>query len=46
MQNSRHENTLIGAFLDQVPEGMVGHGEDVWFGLLPAPAPVHVDVLS
>jgi hypothetical protein len=42
--NSRHENALVGALLDEVPERVVCHGEDVRLGLLSAPAAVHVDV--
>jgi hypothetical protein len=44
--NLRHENTLVLAFVDQIPESLVGHCEDVRFRLLPTPAPVHVDVLA
>jgi hypothetical protein len=44
--NSRHEDALVGALFDQIPERMVGHGEDVWLGLLSAAPPVHVDVFS
>jgi len=44
--NSRHENALILALVDQVPEGLICHGEDVRFRLLSTSSPVHVDVLS
>ena len=44
--NSRHENALVGAFLYEVAKSMVGHREDMWFGLFSTPSPVHVDVFS
>jgi hypothetical protein len=44
--NSRYEDALVGALLDQIPESMVCHGKDMRLGLLSAPAAVHVDVFS
>jgi hypothetical protein len=42
----RHEDTLVLAFVYQIPERLVGHREDVRFRLFPTPSPVHVDVLA
>ena len=41
----RYENTLVGALIDQIPEGLVSHGEDVGFCLFTATPAVHVDIL-
>jgi hypothetical protein len=43
--NLRYEDTLVGAFVDEVPEGLVSHGEDVGFCLFTPTPTVHVDVL-
>lgn len=46
MSNLRHKDTLIRAFVYKISESLIRHGEDMWLGLLPAPAAVHVDVFS
>jgi hypothetical protein len=44
--NLRDENALVFAFVYEVAECLVCHGEDMRFRLLPTPPPVHVNVLS
>jgi hypothetical protein len=44
--NLRDENALVFAFIYEVAERLVCHGENMWFCLLPTPSPVHIDVLS
>jgi hypothetical protein len=46
MCHIRHKDALVGAFVYKIPEGLVGHGEDVGLGLLSTSASVHVDVVS
>jgi len=42
----RYEDALVGAFIDEIPEGLVGHGEYVGLRLFSTPPSVHVDVVS
>lgn len=38
------KNALILAFVDQVAERFIGHGENMRLGILPSPSPIHVDI--
>jgi hypothetical protein len=42
--HSRYEDTLVSALIDEIPKGLVSHGEDVGFCFLTPPPTVHVNV--
>ena len=42
----RHEYALVGAFIDKIPKGFVGHGKDMGLGLFSTSPSIHVDVVS